>query len=93
LTIKATDLKSSYFLRFSVTLYSPLISVLYFLYQLCKSKGWLSKKQLKGEHVFLTGAGSGLGKLMAIELAKQGANLSLSDINEASLGDTSKIRV
>lgn len=41
----------------------------------------LFKKNLKGEHVFLTGAGSGIGRLMAIALGKQGCRLSLSDIN------------
>ena len=51
------------------------------MYIFLKHKGLLPKKSLRGEHVFLTGAGSGLGRLMAIELAKQGCLLSLSDVN------------
>lgn len=39
------------------------------------------KKSLKDEHVFLTGAGSGIGRGMAIKLGQMGAKLSLSDIN------------
>ena len=39
------------------------------------------KKSLKGDHVFLTGAGSGIGQGMAIKLGKMGCKLSLSDIN------------
>jgi hypothetical protein len=38
------------------------------------------KKNLKGEHVFLTGAGGGIGRLMAIRLGNLGCKLSLCDI-------------
>jgi NADPH:quinone reductase-like Zn-dependent oxidoreductase len=55
--------------------------VIYALYAFAKNHGWLKKKSVRGEHVFLTGAGSGLGRYMAIELAKLGSNLSISDIN------------
>ena len=40
------------------------------------------QEDLKGKHIYLTGAGSGLGRLLALKLAKQGAKLTLSDINE-----------
>ena len=43
------------------------------------------KKQLKNDHVFLTGAGGGIGRLMAIRLGKMGCKLSLSDVNMAGL--------
>ena len=46
------------------------------------------KKSLVGDHVFLTGAGSGIGRLMAIKLGKLGCKLSLSDINMAGLEET-----
>lgn len=49
------------------------------------------KKRLTGEHVFLTGAGSGIGRLMAVKLAKLGCKLSLSDINMAGLEETKQI--
>lgn len=54
---------------------------LYAFYNILKNNGLLPKKSLKNEHVFITGAGSGLGRYMAISLAKMGCNLSLSDIN------------
>ena len=40
--------------------------------------------------MFLTGAGSGLGRLLAIKLAKKGAKLSLVDINYKALEVTKR---
>lgn len=45
-------------------------------------------KDLRNKVVALSGAGSGIGRALAHELARQGALLSLSDINEASLAET-----
>lgn len=39
----------------------------------------------------MTGAGSGIGRLMAIKLGQQGCRLSLSDINMAGLEETKSI--
>ena len=39
-------------------------------------------KNLNGKVVAITGAGSGIGRCIAIQLAQQGSHLSLSDINE-----------
>jgi NAD(P)-dependent dehydrogenase (short-subunit alcohol dehydrogenase family) len=36
----------------------------------------------------VTGAGSGIGRCLALELARRGARLALSDVNEAGLGET-----
>ena len=36
--------------------------------------------------VFITGAGGGLGRAMAVECAKRGYNLFLTDVNDACLG-------
>lgn len=36
----------------------------------------------------LTGAGSGIGRALAIQLAKAGCDLAISDINEEGLGET-----
>ena len=46
------------------------------------------KKSLAKDHVFLTGAGGGIGRLMAIEFGKLGSKLSLSDINMSGLNET-----
>ena len=46
-----------------------------------RQKGWLCKKSLKGKHIYLTGGGMGIGRLMAIKFAKLGAKMTLLDIN------------
>ena len=38
--------------------------------------------------MFLTGAGSGIGRLLSLKLAKEGAKLALADINRASVEQT-----
>ena len=58
-----------------------------------KNNGLLLKKSLRNEHVFLTGAGSGIGRYMAIQLAKMGAKLSISDVNMEGLEETSKFNM
>jgi len=45
-------------------------------------------KALRGRVAAVTGAGSGIGRALARELAARGAHLALSDINEASLTET-----
>lgn len=51
------------------------------------------KKSLKGDHVFLTGAGSGIGRGMAIKLGNMGCRLSLSDVNLEGLKETKDLCV
>lgn len=41
-----------------------------------------------GKVILITGAGSGLGRASALQVAKEGANLSLVDLNTASLEET-----
>ena len=48
----------------------------------------LFKKDLSKDHIFLTGAGSGLGRLMAQKFGKMGSKLSLSDINFNGVEET-----
>ena len=45
---------------------SVILILLYCLYAILKKNGWWFKKSIRGKHVFLTGAGSGLGRLVAI---------------------------
>ena len=44
-----------------------------------------------GKIVVVTGAGSGIGRALAIQLAAQGAQLAISDIDEGALADTVKL--
>lgn len=41
--------------------------------------------RIAGSNILITGAASGIGKLMALEMAKQGGNLFLWDIDQAGL--------
>ena len=45
-------------------------------------------KSFVGKVIAITGAGSGLGRAMAMQLAEQGAQLSLSDLNAQGLEET-----
>jgi NAD(P)-dependent dehydrogenase (short-subunit alcohol dehydrogenase family) len=39
----------------------------------------------------ITGAGSGIGRALAVELAKEGAELAISDVNEKTLDETAQL--
>jgi all-trans-retinol dehydrogenase (NAD+) len=58
-----------------------LLIALYAFYAFLKTKGWLPKKSVKGEHVFITGGGSGIGRQMAKRFARLGAKISIADLN------------
>nr|XP_021514907.1 short-chain dehydrogenase/reductase family 16C member 6-like [Meriones unguiculatus] len=49
------------------------------------------KKNVSGETVLITGAGSGLGRLLAIHFASHGANLVLWDINQEGNLETCRL--
>ena len=44
--------------------------------------------QTTGQRVVITGAGSGLGRELALRYAREGARLALADINDAGLEET-----
>ncbi|HNI27714.1 MAG TPA: SDR family NAD(P)-dependent oxidoreductase, partial [Leptospiraceae bacterium] len=46
--------------------------------------------EIKGKTVVITGSGSGLGKAMALGFAKKGANIVVTDINEAAIDSVRK---
>ena len=48
-------------------------------------------KNLNGKVIALTGAGSGIGRCLAIQLAQHGSHLSLSDVDEAGLKETKEL--
>ena len=45
-------------------------------------------KSFKDKVAAITGAGSGIGRQLAVQLAGQGCHLSLSDVNETGLAQT-----
>ncbi|CAD6189881.1 unnamed protein product [Caenorhabditis auriculariae] len=50
--------------------------------------GALPRKDVKGQTVLITGAGSGLGRLLAYEFGKLGCYLVLWDVNEKGNEET-----
>ena len=48
-------------------------------------------KELKGKTAIITGAGSGLGRSIAIGIAKAGANVVIADINKQEATQTCEL--
>lgn len=61
------------------------------VYSALKNNGYLPKKSVQGEHIFITGGGNGIGRLMSLVLAKQGAKLTVTDINKEWADETVKM--
>lgn len=49
---------------------------------------WKYKKDIRGETVLVTGAGSGIGRLLAIRFAQQGAKVICWDVQEKANNET-----
>ncbi|NXH60592.1 RDHE2 dehydrogenase, partial [Rhabdornis inornatus] len=69
--------------------------IVFFVYYLLESLVFLvvpaRKKNVSGEIVLITGAGSGIGRLLAIKFASLGATVVLWDINQEGLNCTVKV--
>ena len=74
--------------EYKKTFFFSVLCLLYFFKIYLREKGWLRKKSIRGKHLFITGAGSGLGRLMSIRFAKLGANLTISDMNHEGVLET-----
>ena len=48
-------------------------------------------KTLTGKIVAITGAGSGIGRALAIRCADLGARLAISDVNDSALAETASL--
>lgn len=48
-------------------------------------------KNFKNKVAAITGAGSGMGRSLSLQLAEKGCNLALSDVNEAGLTETLRL--
>jgi NAD(P)-dependent dehydrogenase (short-subunit alcohol dehydrogenase family) len=45
---------------------------------------------IDGKVTVVTGAGSGIGRALAVGLARRGAHVAISDVNEAGLTETAE---
>ena len=62
------------------------------IYFQIRDRGWLPfKKSLKDEHVYITGAGNGLGRKLAQLMSQQGANITCVDLDLDSAKETVRL--
>ncbi|XP_038047426.1 epidermal retinol dehydrogenase 2-like [Patiria miniata] len=57
----------------------------------CIPRSWRKRKDVLGEIVLVTGAGSGMGRLMAIDFAKRNACVVLWDVNKSGNEETMRM--
>ena len=68
--------------------YILLILLIWAFRAFLKERGWMPKKGLLNKHIFITGAGSGLGRRMAIQFVKLGAKVTLVGTDLQSVQET-----
>ncbi|XP_045475892.1 estradiol 17-beta-dehydrogenase 11 [Harmonia axyridis] len=56
----------------------------------CLPKSYRKFKELSGQNVLITGGGGGLGRLLALRIANQGAKVMVWDVNEEGIQETLK---
>ena len=64
----------------------------YAAYQYVKANGIGNKKGVAGDHIYITGAGSGIGKLIAKRMASLGANVTIADIDMEAAEQTGNLK-
>jgi NAD(P)-dependent dehydrogenase (short-subunit alcohol dehydrogenase family) len=64
----------------------------YAAYQYVKANGIGMKKGVAGDHIYITGAGSGIGKLIAKRMASLGANVTIADIDMEAAEQTGNLK-
>ncbi|XP_044759327.1 estradiol 17-beta-dehydrogenase 11 [Coccinella septempunctata] len=56
----------------------------------CLPKSYRKFKNLNGQNVLITGGGGGLGRLLALRMANQGAKIIVWDVNQEGIEETLK---
>uniref|UniRef100_A0A7E4ZXI5 Estradiol 17-beta-dehydrogenase 11 n=1 Tax=Panagrellus redivivus TaxID=6233 RepID=A0A7E4ZXI5_PANRE len=86
---------ASTILEYAWDLIVAIISVLYYVIEgtikACLPWGYLPQKSVKNKIVLITGAGGGLGRLLAVGFGKRGARLVCWDVNEKHNEETVEI--
>src|SRR5882672_6359485 len=85
------SLKKKSVLDFPAKNWPPKIRVMRFKASGGPNEQELRMKEIRGAVAVITGAGSGIGRALAIDLAQRGAHLALADVNSSGLDETRKL--
>ena len=70
---------------------SVILLLLWAFYTWMRERGFLPKKSVRGKHVFITGAGTGLGSLLALRFVELGAKVTVSGLLLKDVNDTKRM--